>query len=105
MSYRRDLQRLRRARQQLKRQRHDVLALELEGILTLTLHSVARSLTLALPPETRDEVVDLLLAAIRQRRLLLQAEADQTRLDWQQALDLQQRSTDSSEPSAPSLAP
>jgi hypothetical protein len=105
MSYRRDLKRLRRARQQLKRQRHDVLALELEGIVTLTLHSVARSLTLPLLPETRGELVDLLLAALRQRRLLLQAEVDQTRADWQQALALAPRSADSSQPSPPPLGP
>ena len=89
MSYRRDLKRLRRARQQLKRQRHALTALELEGIVTLTLHSVTQSLTLALQPETRDELVDLLLGAIRQRRLTLRAEAARTREDWQQALDRQ----------------
>jgi len=89
MSYRRDLKRLGRARQQLKHQRHELLALELEGIVTLTLHSVARSLTLALQPETRSELVDLLLEAIRQRRLALQGEADQTRENWQQDLNRQ----------------
>jgi hypothetical protein len=103
MSYRNDLKRLRRARQQLKRQRHDVLALELEGIVTLTLHSVARSLTLPLLPETRGELVDLLLAALRQRRLLLQAEVDQTRADWQQTLALAPQPADSSPPSTPPL--
>ncbi len=87
MSYRRDLKRLRRARQQLKRQRHALVALELEGIVTLTLHAVTQSLTLALQPETRDELVDLLLGAIRQRRLTLRAEAARARQDWQQMLD------------------
>jgi hypothetical protein len=103
MSYRNDLKRLRRARQQLKRQRHDVLALELEGIVTLTLHSVGRSLTLPLLPETQGELVDLLQAALRQRRLLLQAEVDQTRADWQQTLALAPQPADSSPPSTPPL--
>lgn len=105
MSYRRDLKRLRRARQQLKRQRYALAALELAGIVTLTLHSVAQSLTLALQPETRAELVDLLLKAIRQRRLALQAEAARTREDWHQALDQHQRPPTPDEPSAPPLAP
>jgi hypothetical protein len=100
MSYRRDLKRLRRARQQLKRQRHALTALELEGIVTLSLHSVTRSLTLALQPETRDELVDLLLEAIRQRRLTLRTEAARTREDWQQALDRQQQPPVLEEPGA-----
>ena len=101
MSYHRDLKRLRRARQQLKRQRHALTALELEGIVTLTLHSVAHSLTLALQPETRDELVDLLLEAIRQRRLTLGAEAARTREDWQQTLDRRQQPPAPDEPGAP----
>jgi hypothetical protein len=87
MSYRCDLKRLRRARKQLKRQRYALAALELEGIVTLTLHSVARSLTLALQPELRAELVDLLLEAIRQRRLALKTEATRTNEDRQQELD------------------
>lgn len=89
MSYRLDLKRLRRARQQLKRQRHELLALELEGIVTLTLHSIARSLTLSLQPETRSELVDLLLKTLRQRRAVFKDEAAQTRENWQQELDRQ----------------
>jgi hypothetical protein len=104
MSYRRDLKRLRRARQQLKRQRHALVALELEGIVTLTLHSVARSLTLAIQAETRDDLVDLLLEAISQRRLILQAEAVRAREDWQQALDRRQRPSAPDEPSDSSPA-
>lgn len=91
MSYHRDLKRLRRARQQLKRQHHALAALELEGIMTLTLHSVTRSLTLAIQAEVRGELVDLLLEAIRQRRLVLKAEVTRTREDWQQELDRQLR--------------
>lgn len=102
MSYRRDLKRLRRARQQLKRQRHALAALELEGIVTLTLHSVARSLTLALQPEARNDLVDLLLETISQRRLALKAEATQTREDWQQKLDRRQRQAIPNEPGTPS---
>jgi hypothetical protein len=102
MSYHRDLKRLRRARQQLKRQHHALVALELEGIVTLTLHSTARSLTLALQPEARGELVDLLLEAIRQRRLALKAEATRAREDWQQELDRRQRPATSDEHSAPS---
>jgi hypothetical protein len=104
MSYRLDLKRLRRARQQLKRQRHELLALELEGIVTLTLHSVARSLTLALQSETRSELVDLLLEAIHQRRLVLMDEAAHTCESWQQELDRQQPPAPD-EPSSHPLAP
>ena len=103
MSYHLDLKRLSRARKQLKRQRHALASLELEGIVTLTLHSVARSLTLALQPEARNELVDLLLEAIRQRRLALKAEATRTRDDWQQELDRQQRLAAIDEPSTPSV--
>lgn len=101
MSYHRDLKRLRRARQQLKCQRHALTALELEGIVTLTLHTVTQSLTLALQPETRDELVDLLLGAIRQRRLTLRAEAACTREDWQQALAQRQPPPAPDEPGTP----
>jgi len=101
MSYRRDLKRLRRARQQLKRQRHALVALELDGIVTLTLHSVAQSLTLALQPEARGELVDLLLEAIKQRRLILKAEAARTRENWQQELDRRQQPANPDEFSAP----
>lgn len=102
MSYHRDLKRLRRARQQLKRQRHALAALELEGIMTLTLHSVTRSLTLAIQPEVRSDLVDFLLEAIRQRRLVLKEEVTRTREDWQQKLDRRQRPAIPDEPSAPS---
>jgi hypothetical protein len=102
MSYRLDLKRLRRARQQLKRQRHELLALELEGIMTLTLHSVARSLMLALQPETRNELADLLLEAISQRCLVLKHEAAHARENWQQELDRQQRPAIPDEPGTPS---
>lgn len=104
MSYCLDLKRLRRARQQLKRQRHELLALELEGIVTLTLHSVIRSLTLPLQPETRSELVDLLLKTLRQRRVALKDEAAQTRENWQQELDRQQPPAPD-EPSSHPLAP
>lgn len=99
MSYHRDLKRLRRARQQLKRQRHALAALELEGIMALTIHSVTRSLTLAIQPEVRSELVDLLLEAIRQRRLVLKAEVIRAREDWQQELDRQLRPGPPDEPS------
>ena len=102
MSYRRDLRRLRRARQQLKRQRHALAALELEGIVTLTLNSVTQSLTLALQPEARNELVDILLETILQRRLALKAEATRAREDWQQELDRRQRPAAMDGPSTPS---
>jgi hypothetical protein len=101
MSYRLDLKRLRRARQQLKRQRHALAALELEGIVTLTLNSVTQSLTLALHPEAQNELVDLLLNSISQRRLALKVEATRTREDWQQKLDRRQRPASPDEPGAP----
>jgi hypothetical protein len=101
MSYHRDLKRLRRARKQLKRQHHALAVLELEGIVTLTLHSVACSLTLALQPELQAELVDLLLENIRQRRLALKVEATHAREDWQQELDRRQRPTTSDELSTP----
>lgn len=68
MSYRRDRKRLRRARRQLQHQRRRLLDLDTEGLLTLTLHSLTRSLTLPLDPDTCSEVVDALLAQLRARR-------------------------------------
>lgn len=83
MSYRRDVKRLRRARRQLQRQRRRLLDLDTEGLLTLTLHSLTRSLTLPLDPDTRAEVVDLLLAQLRQRRRELADQLAQVQEDRQ----------------------
>lgn len=83
MSYRRDRKRLRRARRQLQHQRWHLLDLDTEGLLTLTLRSLTRSLTLPLDPDTRSEVVDALLAQLRARRHELAAQLAQVVEDRQ----------------------
>ena len=83
MSYRRDRKRLRRAQRQLQRQRRRLLDLDTEGLLTLTLHSLTRSLTLTLDPNTCSEVVDVLLAQLRERRRELAAQLAQVQEDQQ----------------------
>lgn len=83
MSYCRDRKRLRCACRQLQRQRR-LLDLDTQGLLTLTLHAVARSLPLPLDPDTCGGVVDMLLAQLRQRRRELAAQLAQVQQDWQQ---------------------
>lgn len=85
MWYSKQLRQVRRARKAARAQQHRLLAMELEGIVALTLHSVTQSLTVVTERETGVQVIDLLGQALRERRQLLQTEAQQLRQDWSES--------------------
>ena len=85
MWYSKQLRQLRRARQVAKQQQHQLLALELEGITAITLHSVAQTVTVPVERPAGSQVVDTLREALRDRRRALHSEARQLRQDWQQS--------------------
>ncbi len=91
MWYSKQLRQVRRARKVARTQQHQLLALELEGIVALTLHSVTRTLTVATERETGVQVIDMLGQALRERRQILKTEARQLRRDWQESETLQAR--------------
>ena len=85
MWYSKQLRHVRRARKAARAQQHQLLAMELEGIVALTLHSVTQSLTVATEREAGVQVIDLLGQALRERHQILQQEARQLRQDWQES--------------------
>lgn len=70
---------LKRARQQARAQQRLLFELETEGIMSLTLHTVSRTLTIAIERETGAQTADALREALRDRRHQLKAEARQLR--------------------------
>ena len=60
MWYSKQLRQVRRARKVARTQQHQLLDMELEGIVALTLHSVTRMLTVATEREAGVQVIDLL---------------------------------------------
>jgi hypothetical protein len=91
MWYSKQLRQVRRARKLARAQQHQLLALELEGLVAITLHSVTQTLTVATERETGVQVIDLLGQALRERRQLLKKEARQLRHDWQESETLRVR--------------
>ncbi len=83
MSYRRDLERVRRARKLAKQQQRQLLTLELEGIVAITLHSATQTLTVAIERPDGAQVVTTLQEALRDHRRALKTEARQLRQVWQ----------------------
>ncbi len=82
MSYRRDLQLLRRARRQAKHQLRQLAEFELTGLTAVTLHAHSRQLTISLASATGAPFTDALREALRERRQALQAEARQVVHAW-----------------------
>ncbi|MGI4735786.1 MAG: hypothetical protein ACRYG7_11465 [Janthinobacterium lividum] len=82
MSNRRDLQHLRRARKQAKRQLRQLAEWELIGLTAVTLHAHTRHLTITLASATGAPFTDALREALRDRRQVLQAQARQLLLAW-----------------------
>ena len=85
MWYSKQLRQVRRARQAARAQQHQLLALELEGIVALTLHSATQAVTVPIERAAGAQVVDTLREALRDRRKDLKTEARQLRLDWQES--------------------
>ncbi|MFD2717076.1 hypothetical protein ACFST9_00015 [Hymenobacter monticola] len=82
MWYSKQLRQVRRARKVARTQQHQLVALELEGIVALTLHSVTQTLTVPIERTAGAQVVDTLREALRERRRVLKTEARQLRQDW-----------------------
>jgi hypothetical protein len=89
MWYSKQLRLVRRARRAARAQQHLLFALELEGIVALTLHSATGTLTVPVERAAGAQVVDTLLETLRDRRRALKVEAQQLRQDWQESEALQ----------------
>ena len=89
MWYSKQLRLVRRARRAARAQQHLLFALELEGIVALTLHSATGMLTVPVERVAGAQVVDTLLETLRDRRRALKTEAQQLREDWQESEALQ----------------
>ena len=92
MWYSKQLRQVRRVRKEARAQQHQLLALELEGLVALTLHSTTRTLTVPIERTAGVQVIDLLGQALRERRQVLKKEARQPRQDWQESETLRGRS-------------
>ena len=91
MWYSKQLRQVRRTRKVARTQQHQLLALELEGIVALTLHSATQTLTVPIERAEGAQVVDTLREALRDRRQALKTEARQLRQDWQESETLRTR--------------
>ena len=85
MWYSKQLRLVRRARKAARAQQHLLFALELEGIVALTLHSATGRLTIPVERAAGAQVVDTLLETLRDRRRALKTEAQQLREDLQKS--------------------
>ena len=91
MWYSKQLRKVRRARKVARAQQHELLTLELEGLVAITLHSTARTLTVPIERTAGVQVIDLLGQALRERRQVLKKEARQLRQDWLESETLRGR--------------
>ena len=103
MWYSKQLRQVRRARQVVRAQQHQLLEMELEGIVAITLHAVTQSLTVAIERAAGAQVVEALREALRDRRQVLKTEARQLRQDWQGSETLRARTAPLSQPFAAPL--
>lgn len=99
MSHRRDLRLLRHARKLVKRQQRQLAALELTGIIAVTLHAHDQQVTVALVCPTGAPFTDSLREVLRDRRQALRAETRQLRQVWLE--DEQLRDRPDSAPGSP----
>ncbi|MFD2719564.1 hypothetical protein ACFST9_12620 [Hymenobacter monticola] len=95
MWYSKQLRQVRRARKLARTQQHQLVALELEGIVALTLHSATQTLTVPIERAAGAQVVDTLREALRERRQVLKTEARQLRQDWWESEMLRARQENS----------
>ena len=96
MWYSKQLRQVRRARKEARAQQHQLVALELEGIVALTLHSVTQTLTVPIERAAGAQVVDTLREALRERRQVLKTEARQLLQDWWESEMLRARKENAS---------
>jgi hypothetical protein len=95
MWYSKQLRLVRWARKVVKAQQYELLALELEGITAITLHTTIHRLTVPVEREAGGQLVDTLREAMRDRRRVLQTEARQLRQDWQESKALRDQQRES----------
>jgi hypothetical protein len=98
MWYGKHLRRLRKTRQILKRQQQQLLDLEFEGMVAITLHSVKSKITITLEHELIMQAADLLREGLRDRRKQLKTEAKQLRRNWSETELLEERATQKNQP-------
>ena len=79
MWYRKQLRLVRRARRVARAQQHQLLALELDGLTAITLHTHKQQLKIAIERVDAGQLVDTLREALRDRRRALNREAGQLR--------------------------
>ncbi len=91
MWYRKQLSLIRRARRAAHTQQHLLLALELDGLTAVTLHTHTRQLTISIERAEAGQLVDTLREALRDRRRTLKQEARQLRQDWRESQRLRKR--------------
>ena len=103
MWYSKQLRQVHRARQAARAQQHQLLALELEGIVALTLHAATGTLRVPIERAAGAQVVEVLREALRDRRQVLKTEARQLRQDWQESEMLRARKAPLSQPFAAPL--
>jgi hypothetical protein len=101
MSYRRDLQLLRRVQKQVKRQLRQLAELKLTGLTAITLHAHTRQVTITIASATGAPFTDTLREALRERRQALQVEAQQLLLTWLADEQLRERSAPATGPPLP----
>jgi hypothetical protein len=101
MWYSKQLRKVRRARKVARTQQHELLNLELEGVVAITLHSITRTLTVPTERTAGVQVIDLLGQGLREHRQMLKEEARQLRQDWQESEALRGRSPSRADQSLP----
>lgn len=91
MWYKKQLKLVRRARRHAKHHQQHLVRLELEGLVTVQLHSLTETLTLPISAAVGAQLADVLREALRDRRQELQAEARQLEDDWRESQALRAR--------------
>lgn len=93
MWYGKQLRRLRKARRAVRTQQRQLLDLELDGFVAITLHSVHDRLTITMGHEVIMQAVDLLREGLRDRRKQFKTDAQQLRHEWSETDSLRGHST------------
>lgn len=76
------LRRLQNARQLLKKQKQQLLDLELSGFVAITVHGLERSITIAVEHEAGMQAADILREEIHERLKRFKNDAKQLRQIW-----------------------
>lgn len=91
MGYRKQLRQIRQARRVARAQQQQLFALEMQGIVALTLHSATQTLLVPIERDAGAQVVTILYEALRDRRQILKADAQQLLQAWWENENLQNK--------------